>query len=308
MADTGNTSRTPAEIRSEIDATRQQMGDAISALEERLDPERLKQQASSTIRDQTVGRVERFADNATENVKGIGNDVFKTIKDNPLPAAIAAIGLGWLLMERRSEDQGSYRGMSGSRRPQRYDPYDYRYARGGDAYTRGEDVMAGQRGYRMADTGREAPADWQDRAENVKDQVQAKAHEATDRFRQAGSDVQDKAQEVVGQAQERFQDLADTAQEQAGRARSRLEDMMDENPLLVGAAAVALGAAIGLSLPPTAKEDKLLGRAHDDLMDRAQSTIGDTAQKAQEVVKQAGDAAKQAAKVEAKKQNLTTGG
>ena len=73
MADKGNSGRTPDEIRNEIESTRQRMGNTINALEERLNPDRLKQQASDTIRDQTVGRAERFADSATQTMKGAGN-------------------------------------------------------------------------------------------------------------------------------------------------------------------------------------------------------------------------------------------
>jgi ElaB/YqjD/DUF883 family membrane-anchored ribosome-binding protein len=289
VAGNGNSSRTPDEIRSEIEATRQQMGKTIDALEVRLDPNRLKQEASSTIRDQTVGRVERFAGNATDNVKGVGNDVLKTIKDNPLPAALAAIGLGWLIVESRNENQGSNWSSRNDRWPQRYEPYDYRYARH-------EDVIAGQADYSTEST-REAPADWQDRAQQLKGQAQ----EATDRFRQAGSDMQDKAQDVMDQAQDRFRDFTDTAQDQMGRAGSRLEDLMDENPLLVGAAAVALGAAIGMSLPATSKEDEILGPQRDELMDRAQDKINDTVHKVGAVAKQAGNAATQTVKNEAQK-------
>ncbi len=55
--------------------------------------------------------------------------MFETIKRNPAPAVLAAVGLGWLFMESRNRSGG--RDM---RRPQSDDRYyvnDERYGRGG---------------------------------------------------------------------------------------------------------------------------------------------------------------------------------
>ena len=50
---------------------------------------------------------------------------------------------------------------------------------------------------------------------------------------------------------------------------------MRDNPLVVGAIAVAVGAAIGLALPSTEKEDELLGEAKDRLLEGAKSVAGE---------------------------------
>ena len=48
---------------------------------------------------------------------------------------------------------------------------------------------------------------------------------------------------------------------------------MDENPLAVGAIALAVGAAVGLALPATRTEQKVIGNAGSKLIDQAGTAI-----------------------------------
>jgi hypothetical protein len=65
------------------------------------------------------------------------------------------------------------------------------------------------------------------------------------------------------------------------RARNGFERVMHENPLLVGAAAALVGAAVGLALPETERENELMGEARDHVIEQAQdvarSAIKETA-------------------------------
>ncbi len=307
MAGNDNSQRDPEEIRREIQATRQRMSVTMDALEERLNPQRLKEEAADKIREQTVGRVERFTDNASETVKGAGANVFETIKENPLPAALAAIGLGWLLMESRNQNRmpsgQRYSEAGRQSRYERYHPYGYT-ATGAGVY--GQGGMQG-RAQQMAGQA-------QGKVQHVAGQAQQVAGQAQDTVQQVAGQVQDTAQQVAGQVQDTAQQVAGQAQVMVGQAQeqvsqfgSRFQEVFDDNPLLIGAAALALGAAIGLSLPSTAKEDELMGDVRDNLMDTAQDKAQQTMQKVQQVASRAGEAAKQAAQDEAQKQNLPTG-
>ena len=60
------------------------------------------------------------------------------------------------------------------------------------------------------------------------------------------------------------------ARQTARRAQNGLQRMINENPLLVGAAAMLVGAAVGASLPETEKENEWMGEARDSVVDRAQ--------------------------------------
>jgi hypothetical protein len=52
--------------------------------------------------------------------------------------------------------------------------------------------------------------------------------------------------------------------------RSQLESMMREYPLAVGAAALIIGASLGMVVPETDRENELMGEARDNALERAQ--------------------------------------
>jgi hypothetical protein len=54
------------------------------------------------------------------------------------------------------------------------------------------------------------------------------------------------------------------------RAQNQLQRAIHENPLAVGAAAAILGAAVGLALPETERENEWMGEARDSVVNKAQ--------------------------------------
>ncbi len=97
------------EIRNNIEHTRAEMSETIDALQERLNPQTLKEQAreqvreqyeevKSTVRDATIGKAEAMMQNASDTVSETSSSIMDTIRENPIPAALVGIGLGWLFM------------------------------------------------------------------------------------------------------------------------------------------------------------------------------------------------------------------
>jgi hypothetical protein len=78
-------------------------------------------------------------------------------------------------------------------------------------------------------------------------------------------------------------EAAGEARQTARRAQNGLQRMMRQNPLLVGAAAMLVGAAVGAALPETEKENEWMGDARDTVVDKAQQA----AQNATQAVKEA---------------------
>jgi hypothetical protein len=77
----------------------------------------------------------------------------------------------------------------------------------------------------------------------------------------------------------------DYAKERLVRARDATRDFAEENPLPVALATVALGIGVGLLLPSTSRENKLLGPTGDKLgrlVDEARSAAYDVAEVAKE--------------------------
>ena len=86
-----------AEIRADIEETRREMGGTLNQLGDRLEPSHLVEQAKENVREATIGRVE-------ETAKGMSDMVIDTIKNNPIPAALAGAGLALLWANRSKGD------------------------------------------------------------------------------------------------------------------------------------------------------------------------------------------------------------
>jgi ElaB/YqjD/DUF883 family membrane-anchored ribosome-binding protein len=88
--------------------------------------------------------------------------------------------------------------------------------------------------------------------------------------------VREKVSGAAAEVRERADDLGTAAkrrmQEQAERARGGLERMMEENPLALVAGAAILGLALGLVLPETRREHRLMGARRNRLAERVQTT------------------------------------
>ena len=103
--------REPEDIRSDIEETREQLGETVEALAEKAD---VKGQAKAKV-DETKQRFTRKATDAKEKIAGASPDQAKTAassaastaQDRPLPFAVGgafAVGLviGLLIAKRRS--------------------------------------------------------------------------------------------------------------------------------------------------------------------------------------------------------------
>lgn len=242
--------------RVEIERTRAGMSETVDAIQDRLSPENLKQQAKDRVKEATVGKAQ-----------DAGSGIVDAIRKNPLPAALTGIGLGWLFANARK--QNSYRPP--------YRDVTYRDA----AYVEGYPPTSGAYGY---------PPRYEDEGAGGSSAVQA-AERARDKVGETAGRAQDKA----GALASRTQDGASQLGDQARRAEDGFQRMFQENPLTVGALAVGVGAAIGLAIPETSKEHEVMGEARDNLVDKAQEKVQETQQKAQKVAEEAQSAAQQEA-------------
>jgi ElaB/YqjD/DUF883 family membrane-anchored ribosome-binding protein len=284
---------TTQQIEAEIEQTRMEMSQTINAIQERLSPQHLAEQAKDAVYDATIG-----------TAKGVGYNMIETIKQNPLPAAIAALSIGWLFRKSANannqnwSDQRSYRGYQ----PQRFQPYDqYGY----DQY--GYEARSRPAAYTYY--GEDADAGLTDRvgqkAEDVKHRVQDVASNVKDQAQDMAGNVKDQAQHLTHEAREQVEYYGEQAREQVGEARDWLQHQMYENPIAIGAVALAIGTAVGLSLPATPVENRVLGEARDSLVEKVQETASETIDKVQSVAQQATSAASDAVKLEAREQGLS---
>jgi ElaB/YqjD/DUF883 family membrane-anchored ribosome-binding protein len=91
----------------------------------------------------------------------------------------------------------------------------------------------------------------------------------------------------------------------ADRARAgvqRVDETMHENPMVLGVVAAAVGLAVGMSLPASEQEARLMGGKRDELVDKARDAISETKDKvrnaAERAVPEVGAALKDVAREE----------
>jgi MYXO-CTERM domain-containing protein len=94
--------RTPEEIEAEIEATRGELGETVSALAEKAD---VKGQAQRKL-EETKRNAQANLSGATETARELAVSAPERAKENPLPIAIAAGAVGlaaivWLRRRRR---------------------------------------------------------------------------------------------------------------------------------------------------------------------------------------------------------------
>ena len=101
---TANNDESPDKIRDDIVQTRAEMSETIDAIQEKIDPQHIKEQALEKVHDATIGRAQTLAETAKEKVAAVservsdaptpqdkGAVILDLIKRHPLPAGLAAL-------------------------------------------------------------------------------------------------------------------------------------------------------------------------------------------------------------------------
>jgi len=271
----------PEVIRNQIENTRADMTETIDAIQERLNPDTLKDHAKDAVREATVGRAEEAVSNVSEraqemvhdvthSARDAGTGVVDVIRQNPLPAALAGIGLGWLWMN-RSKSQHNQRSYYQPQRHTTLHQQSY-YSPGFQEYERRE-------------------SRYQSQGQSVGDRVGNVAGSVGDAAGHAAGTVQQTAGQVAGQVSQ----FGSMAQDEVQDLRWKADQMLDENPIPMGFLALGLGLAVGMMIPETQKENQVFGEARETVMDRAQTAAQEVVEKVQHVVGDVADSAQQAA-------------
>jgi len=256
--------RRTEQIRHDIEHTREEMAETIDAIQEKLRPSNIVANATESVKEAATERIRAMTDTASDAAQTMMNRTrdgaggfMETIKDNPYPAALIGIGLAWLMMSpSRSRHQYSY-GDDGEWRR--------RYEGGARRYDRQYEGQYGrQSGYQSGDQSSEQGY---------------------------GQKIAESAEGLASRAKDYAGETSRAIRSTGRFAQNRFQRMMTQNPLLVGAGALLVGAAFGLAVPETDMENEWMGEARDSVIDRAQEMVGDTAQKLQQTASNVADAA-----------------
>jgi DNA segregation ATPase FtsK/SpoIIIE-like protein len=256
-------------IETEIEDTRHEMSATIDQIGHRLQPASIADEARQKVREATVGKVERMVDGAGQTAQQAGTTLVETIRQNPVPAAMAAMGIGWLVV--RMRDSGQARSDQ------------WRYDSSGRSYGRYGEYGGGDgRGYGNGGSGQDPLLRARSAAEQATSSAQQLAGQAIDDAQQAGADIQRNIQHAAGSAVDATQDKVQQAQWQFDRTLS-------QNPLALGALAIGVGAAVGLALPETQKERELYAEPREQLVSKVSETASQALEQAEAGAEELGE-------------------
>jgi hypothetical protein len=253
-----------AELKDVKETVRVDVIEEIDTVKSRLNEEVV--QAKAAVREATIGKVENMMQGARDRVRVTSRSVKDVVSDNPIPAALAGVGLAWLLLEgrRRRESRG-------------------REAVSSERLRIPETAAAAgsQRGDEDKSFGRQIRDVGQQTGQKVADA----AHEAVSAVSTVAEGAKETVSDIAQRAQGKASELSHGAGEQARRVQRRSSEVYRSNPIAVGAALLAAGTIVGLVVPRTTTENEWLGGARDNVVGKAQELAHQAFGKAGEAVK-----------------------
>lgn len=271
----------PARIERNGEEIRANMNATLDALGRKLSPGQLIDKSTEFLRDNGGDLAANFA---------------RQVRENPVPFALTAVGLVWLIASQsRSQRSSSYYGTDD------FTAEDYSTAN----VTPETQAGASESGSKLS----HAKERVQETASHLKERVQESAQTARDKLRASRDRIRSSTDRVKAggdAARHRVSSAAHATRSQALRAKDSFATMADEQPLALGAIGIVIGAIIGAALPGTRREDELLGRTRDRTLERARELGSEQYSQLRERAVTAAERAKEAAK-EALKGDVRSG-
>lgn len=154
----------------------------------------------------------------------------------------------------------------------------------------GSSVASGARSAR--DTAASAGQSVADGVRHTASSTADSASALRDRLSEGTEALSEQARERVIAARARAVDAWHATERYSKQGRERAADMFEEHPLVAGALALAVGAAIGASLPRSRTEDAYFGEQSDALFEEAEHIYAEEKAKLGKVAQAAADEAK----------------
>lgn len=271
-----------AVLEREAEAQRHKIEERIDQIRERLSPGQLIDELMSYTKDGG----QHFAANLGQ-----------AVTSNPLPAALLGVSLVWLMSgngansnasrpsSARADDSGyPYATVTGGLRRTSHvnegdDSWYSTFADDAGKTYRARSNAAGERAGHFADEGGKLIGGFIDetghRLKDIKDEAGNRFSDAAGWASHAWSDATNFVSDTAGQLTGGARDLAGAAGVKADHAASALLGAYQKQPLVGGALAFAVGAALAASLPHTPLEDTALGELSDKVKEKASAVAAD---------------------------------
>lgn len=277
------------QIREQIEDTRAKMSETIEAIQERLSISNISEQvteqvteqvsnlyqtAKETVYDATIKRAGKFMNEVNNELKK--SDFIKQVGNKPLPLFFIALGAGLLLFGSKKNGRGSYRSGGNGR------------------------SFKGNNGRKNGNKGSMLSSAGETLSGAASSTYQAVGNTANSAYESVGN----AASSVYGSVSDLAGGTIDKAGELVGQIQEKYEYYLEENPLVVGAVALAVGAAVGLSIPSTRYEDELVGEVRENLMSKVSDKLSGTIDKVKNIAGEAKNAVTESVTEEVRNQGL----
>jgi hypothetical protein len=255
-----------SEIEGNIEQTRQEIGKDLSAIGDKFSAENVKHETRELVDDAKEAVVEKLREvkaNALESMNETMHEVGASARRageasygyasrNAIPLAMIGLGIGWLAMasrRRRRRAEAGFMGHVEGRGTQRFD-----YEKGYAAQGRDWDEASGETNRKHG---------------SIRSAADRTVERAGELSRRAGRRVEDGFESAGKRARE----LSHRARDGIVHAEHTAVEFGRENPLAIGALALAAGVGVGLLLPSTEREDDLLGSARDRMVGEVTGSV-----------------------------------
>ncbi|MFP3546780.1 DUF3618 domain-containing protein [Rhizobium sp. SIMBA_035] len=276
--------KSSADLQREIDEDRKRIETRIGAIQEKMSP------------GQLVDEVIAYAKSSGGGV--YVSNLGEALKENPLPVALMGVSLAWLVAKQAGAP--SSKASTGGEHYPLYPaqgvvrrvgpPEDV----GGARYSHFADEAghrfkaltddAGRRAGHFVDSNGGTYRGFSDAAgrqiTHISDEAGALLDNATGWASDTWKQITDTADDIARQASDATGNAARSASavgaslhDQSARINAMIFRQFRDQPIVGGALAFAVGAAIGAAIPPTGAEDDVLG----DIADKVKENVGDHA-------------------------------
>ncbi len=301
-----NETRSPKEIEREIETQRSELTSNLEDLQDKFSIDTL---------------VRQIGDQFREHGGDMGRSISDQVKGNPIPLALTGIGLAWMIFGNsqkpapasgfsRAEDDYR-RSTLASGRP--YTPpasatpsYDNSPSWSHDepddnAPSATDRLSAGaanakdkvNSGVESAKSGVASAASSAISAiASGAESVQSSVSAAGNRISEGTESLTEEGRKRVIAARQKAVEMKRSAMRSVSDGADVATDFYDNQPLVIGALALAVGAALGGALPRTKVEDDLMGDQSDTLYDEAESIFEEEKAKAMKVAESVKDEVK----------------
>ncbi|HEX2147087.1 MAG TPA: DUF3618 domain-containing protein [Pseudorhizobium sp.] len=293
---TSNDTKRAEELEQEIARDRERIEERMDAIQAKMSPGQLLDEALNYAKSSGGG----------EYISNLGN----AMKTNPIPVALMGISMAWLMANpganKRDDDlhyqeepeyplaqvRGTVRRvgpvqMDGASR------YSHFTDEGGSRFRALTDESGRRAGHFMDEAGKtyRGFADATGRqVHDIRDEAGRLFDEASGwiakTWRQMGSSAGRASSSIMGSARSMgnsAMSFGGSMQGQASHLNDTLARQFKDQPLIGGALAFALGAAIGAALPNSRREDEALGETAEEFRNQMSAKASETMHKVEEV-------------------------